>query len=246
MIVRRSLKAVDQVTGGQLAVGLRMPGHPLALALLEEFGEGVAAPSANKFGHVSPTVAKDVEEEFAREVSLVLDGGACRVGIESTIVDLSGDYLKILRPGMIMESQIAQALRRAGAKLQEGLLAEGLAPSSQTGQQQLRVPGALPKHYAPKTPMVLVPSSFLAAKIAEIGNLQSIVVLAFAKPGANNILPGDWIVAESDPSLYAQRIYANLRAIDRLKKDLIIVEEPPDAPEWTGIRDRLRRASSPA
>ncbi len=249
MIVRRSLKAVDQVTGGQLAVGLRMPGHPLALALLKEFGEGVAAPSANKFGHVSPTVAKDVEEEFAGEVSLVLDGGACRVGIESTIVDLSGGILKILRPGMIMESQIVQALRAAGAKLQQDLLTEGLAPSSETGQQLLRVPGALPKHYAPRTPMALVPSSLLAEKIAEIaesGNLHSIVVIAFATSGANNVLPGDWIVAESDPSLYAQRIYANLRAIDRLQKDLIVVEEPPDTPEWTGIRDRLRRASSPA
>jgi L-threonylcarbamoyladenylate synthase len=217
--------------------------------LLKEFGEGVAAPSANKFGHVSPTVAKDVEEEFAGEVSLVLDGGACRVGIESTIVDLSGGILKILRPGMIMESQIVQALRAAGATLQQGLLTEGLAPSSETGQQLLRVPGALPKHYAPRTPMALVPSSLLAekiAKIAESGNLHSIVVIAFATSGANNVVPGDWIVAESDPSLYAQRIYANLRAIDRLQKDLIVVEEPPDAPEWTGIRDRLRRASSPA
>jgi L-threonylcarbamoyladenylate synthase len=260
MIVKRSKKALDQVTGGQSAVGLRMPGHPIALALLKEFGEGIAAPSANKFGHVSPTSSKDVEEEFAGEVSMVLDGGTCRVGIESTIVDLSRDTAQILRPGMILEAQILEALHslnassgaldlRAGSpgllKHSNSETTKSERPSSGQGaENQLRSPGNLPKHYAPKTPLVVVPSHLLEQKVRELCLEASVSVISFAAPIVNASASQDWIIADQEPVLYARAIYGNLRALDRLHKNWIVVEEPPDSPEWAGIRDRLKRASA--
>jgi L-threonylcarbamoyladenylate synthase len=256
MIVQRSEKALDQVTGGQPAVGLRMPSHPIALALLKEFGEGVAAPSANKFGHVSPTVAKDVEEEFAKEVSLVLDGGPCRVGIESTIVDLSQGSVRILRPGMILAAQIRGALRSGRAALDldtGGAAVNSLPESMQTAtesesaegvENELRAPGNLPMHYAPKTPLHVVPSNLLDHRIVELGRGSSVAVISFRAPKVDSSFSRDWIIADQDPILYARAIYANLRALDRLQKNWIVVEEPPDSPEWTGIRDRLKRASA--
>jgi L-threonylcarbamoyladenylate synthase len=255
MIVQKSEKALNQVTGGQAAVGLRMPSHPIALLLLKEFGEGVAAPSANKFGHVSPTVAKDVEEEFAGEVSLVLDGGPCRVGIESTIVDLSQGAVRILRPGMILDAQIREALRSTGAALD---LVTGFASASSVSEavqtatnpesaggpeNQLRAPGNLPTHYAPKTPLHVVPSHLLEHRIVELGGGSSVAVISFGAPKIDSSSPRDWIIADKDPILYARTIYANLRALDRLQKNWIVVEEPPDSPGWIGIRDRLKRAS---
>jgi L-threonylcarbamoyladenylate synthase len=259
MIVKRSKKALDQVTGGQPAVGLRMPGHPVALALLKEFGEGIAAPSANKFGHVSPTSAKDVEEEFAGEVSMVLDGGACRVGIESTIVDLSQGRARILRPGMILEAQIEEALHSLNSssatsnpmasdgRLRTDATAETTQArppnAGQGAEKQLRSPGNLPKHYAPTTPLDVVPSDLLEQRIGELCGEASVAVISFGAPTVSGSASQDWIIADKDPILYARAIYGNLRALDRLQRNWILVEEPPDSPEWIGIRDRLKRAS---
>ncbi|HEY9719028.1 MAG TPA: L-threonylcarbamoyladenylate synthase, partial [Trichormus sp.] len=155
VVLRRSSHVLDQVTGGQETVALRVPAHPIALALLREFGGGLAAPSANRFGRISPTKAEDVTRDLGDAVSLVLDGGPCQVGIESTILDLSGDGIaRILRPGMILSADI-EAVTGVPVELKTSQTAQA--------QTQIRVPGALPSHYAPQTPLILLPPSQLIA-----------------------------------------------------------------------------------
>ncbi|MBX9770424.1 MAG: threonylcarbamoyl-AMP synthase, partial [Candidatus Obscuribacterales bacterium] len=146
LILPKSNRVPMQVTGGQNTVGLRIPNHPVALALLKAFGGGVAAPSANRFGRISPTTAKDVSTEFGSDLVFVLEGGVCQVGIESTIVDFSGDVPRLLRPGMILPQDIRDVV---------GRLAVG--PSS-VSRSQTRAPGGLSSHYAPRTPLELVGS----------------------------------------------------------------------------------------
>ena len=236
IIVKRASGVLDEVTGGQDTVGLRMPSHPVAIALLKEFGQGLAAPSANKFGRISPTTAAAVQEEFGSELKMVLDGGACDVGIESTIVDLSdaSGHPRILRPGMIIAEDLFAALQeqQTGDEL---ISTAGEAP---------RVPGALPSHYAPTTRTDLVPSEFLKSTIEKHADKKSLAVISFAPLSIDGLNPSNLIVVEQEPASYARSLYANLRALDRLKQSLIIVEEPPQTPEWSGIRDRLLRASS--
>jgi L-threonylcarbamoyladenylate synthase len=234
MIVKRASGVLDAVTGGQDTVGLRMPSHPVAIALLKEFGRGLAAPSANKFGRISPTTALAVKEEFGAELKMVLDGGSCDVGIESTIVNLSDSNSppKILRPGMILADDLFRALQ----KQPEDDLADDVdAP---------RVPGALPSHYAPVTKTDLVPSHLLHKTIEQYADRKSLAVISFSPLSLEGLNASNLIVAEQEPYAYARSLYANLRALDRLKQSLIIVEEPPQTPEWSGIRDRLLRASS--
>ncbi len=225
LILKRSAKAKDFVTGGQDSVGLRVPSHPVAQALLREFGGGVAAPSANLFGNVSATTAAHVRDEL--KVELVLDGGASEVGIESTIVDLSGANVVLLRPGMISNLQLEDVLK---------LKVEGKETSSP------RHSGGLERHYAPKTPAVLVPPHELDAEIAKRG--AGVAVLAFSKPDER---VDYWIRMPRDPQAYAQRLYAALRELDTAGCETILVESPPETTQWTAVRDRLSRAAaSPA
>lgn len=241
MIVKRASGVLDAVTGGQDTVGLRMPSHPVAIDLLKEFGGGLAAPSANKFGRISPTTALAVKEEFGSELKMVLDGGACDVGIESTIVDLSGSHLepRILRPGMILPHDLFVALRKRGENTAEIHVKE-----SASDVETPRVPGALPSHYAPVTRTDLVPSHLLHKTIEQYADRKSLAVISFSALSVEGLNASNLIVAEQDPSAYARALYANLRILDSLKQSLIIVEEPPQTPEWSGIRDRLLRASS--
>jgi L-threonylcarbamoyladenylate synthase len=237
MIVRRGKHVLDQVTGGQSTIGLRIPNHPIALDLLREFGRGIAAPSANKFGRISPTRAEDVLEEFGFDVALVLDGGPCEVGIESTIVDLTSETPRILRPGMILERDINAALCKLASP-------ENVTCKSKTGEQDPKTvlaSGMLPVHYAPVTPLHMVSSDMLIDRIRQLGAEDSIAVIAFQSSHAEH--SNNWIVVEKDPELYARSIYANLRRLDHARKILIIVEEPPATEDWSGVRDRLMRAS---
>ena len=223
LVVKRSAKARDFVTGAQDSVGLRVPSHPVAQALLSEFGDGVAAPSANVFGHVSPTTAQHVRDDFAGQVDLVLEGGASNVGIESTIVDLSNADPVLLRPGDISKARLEEAL---GAKV-----AEKKAESP-------RHSGGLDRHYAPKTPALLVPMHQLDA---EIGNRHTAVaVLAFSRPDERVDF---WIRMPREPQAYAQRLYAALRELDSAHCETILIEMPPETAEWTAVRDRLSRAT---
>lgn len=232
LILERAHGIPDIVTGGQHTVGLRVPDHPLALALLAAFGSGIAAPSANRHGRISPTTAQHVREELGDAVALILDGGACRIGIESTIVDCSRGSPAILRPGAIAAGRIAAVL---GVDPIEG--ASGAAP---------RVPGALPAHYAPRTPLRLVQPEALSADISAcIARHLRVAVLARE---ATVAMHSGVILrrAPGDASGYARDLYAQLRALDALGLDAIVVEAPPATPEWRAIDDRLARAAAGA
>lgn len=235
LILKRHPSVPDAVTGGQDTVGLRVPNHPLALALLREFGGGIAAPSANKFGRISPTTAQHVRDEFGDAVP-VLDGGPCGVGIESTILDLSGATPRILRPGHIGPEALAKVLGYlpdAGATKPSG---------ASTGPDVPRVSGSLEAHYAPRTPMQLVVSSELMQRLAD-QQMQGHRVAVLARQPAPPKLPAaHWQVASTDPRQYAHDLYAALRQLDALAADLIVVEAPEAGADWAAVADRLGRA----
>ena len=216
------------VTGGQSTVALRMPNHRVALALLQAFGGGVAAPSANRFCRISPTQASHVAEELGESVDLILDGGACQVGVESTIVDLSGKQPRLLRPGQISLEAIEIVL---GKTL--------LLPDSTA--TDIRAPGMMAVHYAPLTATVMCASEHLAAAVlsAQQQN-QRVAVLAYSHP--QNIADHSMVMPASAVA-YAQQLYAALRQLDALQLDKIIVEQPPQTSAWRAINDRLAKAA---
>jgi L-threonylcarbamoyladenylate synthase len=237
MILRKSPRVPAIVTGGQDTVGLRCPSHPVAQALLREFarvGSGaVAAPSANRFGHVSATTARHVRDEFGPDL-LVLDGGACDVGLESTIVDLSRGSPVLLRPGAITREAIGAVL--------------GTMPADRDAQAP-RAPGTLASHYAPRTPVALVETAQLENRVrAELAAGRKLAVLARSPwPGAmREVVAGWWHVAPATAAAYGHDLYANLRALDANGADLIVVEAPPAGPDWEAVRDRLGRAAAGA
>jgi L-threonylcarbamoyladenylate synthase len=224
MILKRSSLAGDFVTGGQDTIGLRVPAHPVAQALLRGFGGGIAAPSANRFGAVSPTTAAHVRADLGADVDLVLDGGPSEVGIESTIVDLSGGAPVLLRPGRITRPELEQVLG---------------APVSERRADSPRHSGGLERHYAPKTPARLVPPHELDREIARLKD--KVAVLAFSRPDERVDF---WLRLPREPLGYAQRLYAALRELDGAGCEAILIEAPPETPEWAGVRDRLVRATT--
>ena len=260
LILRRAPHVLDAVTGGQDTVGLRVPNHPVARALLAAFGGGVAAPSANKFGRVSPTTAQHVKDEFDEALDLVIDGGASQVGIESTIVECVQPFKgvpfepRILRPGAITSDMIKSALGKEHAELIElgssGIamikemerraLAEiGAVPEPPQAHVAPRVSGSLDAHYAPRTPLRLVRSQSLAETIVQCSP-HKLAILSRARPVG---FEGAWRGAAADVSDYARELYAHLRALDTLGADEMLIEAPPPGPEWDGVNDRLRRAA---
>ena len=225
LILKRSRQARDFITGAQDTVGLRVPSHPVAQELLRLFDGAIAAPSANRFGLVSPTTAAHVRDDLGKDVDLVLEGGASDVGIESTIVDLSGATPVLLRPGHISKAEIEALIGAVGEK-------------DATSQ---RHSGGLERHYAPRTPAKMVPTYALDKEISVFEN--SVAVLAFSRPDERVDF---WLRMPRDPHAYAQRLYAALRELDTAGCARILVEAPPDAPEWDAVRDRLRRACEAA
>ena len=225
LILKRSALAKNFVTGAQDTVGLRVPSHAIAQQLLKEFGGAIAAPSANRFGLVSPTTAAHVRDDLGKDADLVLEGGASEVGIESTIVDLSGDAPVLLRPGRVSKEQLESVL---------GPVREKAATSP-------RHPGGLERHYAPRTPARMVPSHALDGAIT--GLKARVAVLAFSRPDER---VDYWLRMPREPQAYAQRLYAALRELDTAGCEHILVEAPPDSPEWAAVRDRLRRACGQA
>jgi L-threonylcarbamoyladenylate synthase len=222
LILKRSALAKDFVTGGQDNIGVRVPAHPVAHELLVAFGGGIAAPSANRFGLVSPTTAAHVRADLGGDVDLVLEGGPSEVGIESTIVDLSRSDPVVLRPGQISRADIEAVLGRAiGEKAQD-------VP---------RHPGGLERHYAPRTPARLVPAYQLDREIARLKD--KVAVLAFSRPDER---VDYWLRMPREPQAYARKLYAALRELDSAGCEAILVEAPPPAPEWAAVLDRLRRA----
>ncbi|MGZ5126924.1 MAG: L-threonylcarbamoyladenylate synthase [Burkholderiales bacterium] len=229
LILKRAGHVNDLVTGGQDTIALRVPSHPVAQALLSAFGGGIAAPSANRYGRVSATRAEHVRAEFGDAVRCVLDGGACDVGIESTIVDMSGAVPALLRPGHITAMDLEDAL------------GQRLAPAAATSP---RAPGTLAKHYAPQTPLMVMEADLMLELVASMRRQgQRVAVLARS---ARQSLPSGltWINAALDPAGYAHDLYANLRALDHAGCSAIVVEQPPLDSAWAAIHDRLMRAAS--
>ncbi|HSN20262.1 MAG TPA: L-threonylcarbamoyladenylate synthase [Usitatibacter sp.] len=230
MILPRSARVAPAVTVGQDTVGLRCPSHPLAQELLREFARvgsgGVAAPSANRFGHVSPTTARHVRDEFGPGL-LVLDGGPCEVGLESTIVDLSRGAPVLLRPGAVSRRDIEAVL--------------GIAPAERDAAAP-RAPGTLAAHYAPRTPLALVDLRSLEAEMAKASDV-AVLAMHEKPPG---VTVAAWIAAPPDPLHYGHDLYANLRELDRQRATQILVEAPPELPGWEAVNDRLKRAAASA
>ncbi|MCX7042203.1 MAG: L-threonylcarbamoyladenylate synthase [Gammaproteobacteria bacterium] len=228
MILPRSARVPDVVTGGQDTVGLRCPDHPVALAVLREFGGGLAAPSANRFGRISPTSAAHVREEFPVGVDIVLDGGDCEIGIESTIVDLSSGEPRILRPGRISAARIEAVI---------GPVAQGRSEHSP------RASGTLEAHYAPRTPLLMLPRAALESEARQQGALGKRVAIL----GVGTIPTGSkGLALPEDAESYAHGLYAALRQLDAGGQQLLLVERPPEDPAWLAVQDRLRRAAAGA
>lgn len=231
MIFRRSAGVPDAVTGGQDTVAIRVPAHPVAQALLRAFGGGIAAPSANRFGHVSATTAAHVRSEFGDAVPCVLDGGDCDVGIESTIVDVRAEHPVLLRPGGISRAALSGALD------EEILLPGDAAP---------RAPGMLKAHYAPGTPLMLVEPDValeLVHSLARQGKQLAVLSFSPLQPLVSGLT---WRAAAATPEAYAHALYSNLRDLDATHADMIIVERPPERAEWSAVLDRLTRAAAGA
>lgn len=236
MILNKKPEVPLVVTGGQSTVGLRMPDHPVALHLLRAFGGGIAAPSANRFCRISPTQAAHVEEELGDAVDLILDGGACQVGVESTIVDLSGNRPKLLRPGHITRHEIEAVLQTELIVVYPQL--------EQTNPSEIRAPGMMAVHYAPVTIAMLCPADRLPEMIKALNfNSKKIGILAYSLEYTEN-RHNRIIRMPERADDYAQGLYAALRKLDSLQLDLILVEEPPDTEAWRAINDRLHKATS--
>jgi L-threonylcarbamoyladenylate synthase len=223
LIVPRSDLAGDFVTGGQDTVGVRVPAHPVALGLLEAFvaagGKGVAAPSANRFGNVSPTTANAVAAElgdYLADGDQILDGGACDVGVESTIIDCTGDTPKILRPGAITVEMIEQST--------------GLTVAGSVEEPEIRVSGSLDSHYAPAATVVLDRSPTAG---------QGFIAMA-------NVVAAEGVVRLAAPRTheeFAQVLYAALREADEQGLSTVVVQQPVGDGIAIAIRDRLKRAA---
>ncbi len=234
LIVKRAAHVLDAVTGGQNTVGLRVPSHPVAQALLTAFAGAVAAPSANKFGHVSPTTAQHVANEFTDTDLLILDGGACEVGVESTIIDVSSGAARVLRPGRIRTSEIERVL---GERLTADTKAEMATMTP-------RVSGSLDSHYAPRKKTLMLAGDALeifldAARDAgkHVGLIHHSVRFGSKRLKERVMLPGD------DAAKFEHDIYSKLRALDASSVELIVIETPPSTSEWDAVNDRLRRAT---
>ena len=233
LILPRAAHVGDAITGGQDSVGLRMTSHPVARQLLAAFatmgGDGIAAPSANRFGHVSPTTAQHVADDLGDAVAMIVDGGACDVGIESTIVAFTDGTPVLLRPGGIGVDELTRVL--------------GMSPRAPDAQAP-RAPGTHVSHYAPHAPARRVSSGALLreiAKLVENGGRVAVLARTVARPAE---FGGAWLTAPSDTARYAHDLYANLRGLDVPGVTVIVVEDVPADASWLAVRDRLTRATN--
>ncbi|WP_163778192.1 L-threonylcarbamoyladenylate synthase [Myxococcus vastator] len=229
LVLSRTARATDAVTGGQDTVALRVPNHPVALAVLQKLGGGLAAPSANRFGKVSPTTAEHVQEDLGGDVDLVLDGGPCTVGVESTIVDLSADEPTILRPGGLAAEDVERVL---GRKVPVRTLSK------------VRVSGSLESHYAPRAGVVLAEAGQAVARVQELrGQGLRVGVLG----PASLALPPDVprFDVPDEPAGAARVLYARLREADAQGHDVLVACLPAESGLGIAVRDRLSRAAAP-
>lgn len=231
LILPRDARVSDVVTGGQDTIGLRIPDHPVALELLRRFGSGVAAPSANRFGRVSPTTARHVLEELGDQLELIIDAGQSRIGLESTIVSFVGPKPVLLRPGAISAEELEKALgnRRLAYP---------------AGTARLRAPGLLPSHYAPRTSFRTIEKGLLRETLHRLQAAgKKVVVMTF--PSRIALVPDTiaFQIMSENPVEYARELYAVMRVLDNGDYDYILADAPPDRLPWQAVRDRLYRAA---
>jgi L-threonylcarbamoyladenylate synthase len=231
VVCYRTADVPDIVTAGGETVGVRIPAHPVAQELLRHVGIPIAAPSANRSEEISPTTAQHVADSLGGYVEdlLILDGGQCSVGIESTVIDVTVTPPQILRPGMVTAQDIARIIQEIPA----------LTPAGETSHR-FRSPGQMARHYAPKAELVL----------GRVENLMpqpgDVIVTHKGEASEWGIAHGvQVVVLPEEATLYAQRLYETLRAVDTPAVQRILVETPPQSPEWVAIHDRLRRAATP-
>ncbi len=229
LILPKAANVSEMVTGGQDSVGVRVPSHPIAQQLLTAFGGGIAAPSANRFGRLSPTRPEHVREELGDAVRVILDGGEAQIGLESTIVSCLDGRVQLLRPGYITRSQLEQV---AGA-----VAVDGPAP---------RVPGNRSIHYAPATPLEIVAGDDLESRAGEIVARNEKVAVLGMRPPLQTQRNMTWINAGKKPDAYGHNLYNHLRTLDRAGCSRILVQAPPQEERWAAILDRLQRASGVA
>ncbi|MFC5909146.1 L-threonylcarbamoyladenylate synthase [Streptacidiphilus monticola] len=231
LVLRRGPRVPLEATGGLETVAVRVPDHPVALALLSAFGGGVTAPSANRFGSVSPTTADHVRAELGDAVDFVLDGGSCEVGVESTIVDATGEVPAILRPGGVTREDLEAVLGR---------------PVEVPSTSEVRVPGQHPSHYAPRARVVLVEPEKVVVE-AELAQELGHRVGVFLPPGfggaevkAHAVVP-----VPGSAAAFARGLYGYLRELDQQGCDLIVASVPAEEGLGLAIANRLRRAAGP-
>jgi L-threonylcarbamoyladenylate synthase len=229
MVVPRSGSIAAEVSAGLATVGLRMPAHPMALELIRRFDGPIAAPSANRSTQISPTTAEHVRRELGDGVDLILDGGACSVGIESTVIDLASDRPTILRPGAVSIQQIEHEI---GAVQMTRLVADTNAAVLSPGQHE--------RHYAPSTMAVRFDAD--QRHRVPLGHGVGLICL---EPVPASGTGGRAVAMPHDPAEYARRFYAVLRDLDGRGSPAIWIEMPPDEPAWLAVRDRIRRATQP-
>lgn len=235
LILKKATGVSDTVAGGQDTVGIRIPGHPVALSLLRAFaqsrpdGGGLAAPSANRFGRISPTAAQHVADELGDAVSLILDGGDCQIGIESTIVDLSRGMPVVLRLGAISVEQLSLVL-------EQPIAIQGAVVSTAP-----RVSGSLASHYAPSTPLRVVDAAVIAECLSDPG-VAAIVRECPEIDATIRRQPGVVVLA-NDPARYAHDFYRVMRELDAVGYRQILVQTLPESTAWAAVQDRLGRAA---
>jgi L-threonylcarbamoyladenylate synthase len=226
LILPKADNVNDIVTGGQDSIGIRIPSHSIAQQLLTAFGGGIAAPSANRYGRLSPTKPEHVRDEFGDAVRVILDGGDSPIGLESTIVSCINDEVRLLRPGFITRSQIQAVV---------GELA--------VGGTEPRAPGDRALHYAPSTPLEIVPADVLEARAGELVAREEKVAVLAMRPPLHTTRFMTWINAGKKPDAYAHNLYNHLRTLDRAGCVRILVQELPQDERWAAILDRLQHAS---
>jgi len=229
LVLPRASNVLDLITGGQDTVAVRVPAHPMAQQLLTAFGGGIAAPSANRYGHVSPTRADHVRDEFGDALGVVLDGGECKLGLESTIVACVGDSVRMLRPGQITLSQ----LRREVGEVHSG-----------AAEDSPRVPGSTLAHYAPATPLRLVEGGQIERLAAELSAAGQRVGVLAQRPPVGTYRHVTWVNAGTRVEAFGHDLYTHLRALDKAGASCLLVQEVPADERWDAVRDRLSRAAA--
>jgi L-threonylcarbamoyladenylate synthase len=238
LVLPRAKEIPGMVTAGGTTVGVRWPGHPFIQALIRECGFPLAAPSANLSGRVSPTNAGHVRQQLGDKISLIVDGGQSQVGIESTVLDLTVSPPQVLRPGMIHTESLAAVM---------GEVSSQKSAVRSKSSKALPSPGLLKKHYAPKAKLLILSwcnDADLKSQLSTFNpQLSACFVIAHTHISAAENFAQVSVIPH-DAEAFARAIYAELHRCDAAGADLIVIEAPPESPEWSGIADRLRRASA--